>query len=108
MLAVDVFPCEDGHAQERSLLNKVLNTIEDNDVWVADRNFCTLNFLSGIVAIAGYFIIHECFPWHDASEFRHIGSVEGGQVWEQTVKVSDHEGYLSTIRRVKVILDETT
>ncbi|WP_216595547.1 hypothetical protein [Myxosarcina sp. GI1] len=110
MLAVDVFPCEDGHAQERSLLNKVLSTIEDDDVWVADRNFCTLNFLSGIVARAGYFIIreHECFPWHDASEFRHIGLVEGGQVWEQTVKVSDNEGYLSTIRRVKVILDETT
>ncbi len=110
MLAIDVFPCEDGHAQERSLLNKVLSTIEDDDVWVADRNFCTLNFLSGIVARAGYFIIreHECFPWHDASEFRHIGSVEGGQVWEQTVKVSDNEGYLSTIRRVKVILDETT
>ena len=110
MLAIDVFPCEDGHAQERSLLNKVLSTIEDDDVWVADRNFCTLNFLSGIVARAGYFIIreHECFPWHDASEFRHIGSVEGGQVWEQTIKVSDNEGYLSTIRRVKVILDETT
>lgn len=64
MLAIDVFPCEDGHAQERSLLHRVLTTIEEDDVWVADRNFCTLNFLSGIVAKAGYFIIreHECLP----------------------------------------------
>jgi hypothetical protein len=27
MLAIDVFPCEDGHAQERSLLPQVLATI---------------------------------------------------------------------------------
>ncbi|MEH2038425.1 transposase [Nostoc sp.] len=110
MLAIDVFPCEDAHAQERSLLHKVLTTIEEDDVWIADRNFCTLNFLSGIVAKKGYFIIreHQCFPWYDASEFRHIGSVEGGTVFEQTVKVSDDEGYLSNIRRVKIILDETT
>lgn len=110
MLAIDVFPCEDAHAQERSLLHKVLTTIEEDDVWIADRNFCTLNFLSGIAARKGYFIIreHQCFPWYDASEFRHIGSVEGGTVLEQTVKVSDDEGYLSNIRRVKIILDETT
>ncbi|MGF2040582.1 MAG: transposase [Nostoc sp. CmiVER01] len=66
--------------------------------------------MSGIAAKKGYFIIreHQCFPWYDASEFRHIGSVEGGTVFEQTVKVSDDEGYLSNIRRVKIILDETT
>jgi len=110
MLAIDVFPGEDGHAQERSLLPQVLATVESDDVWIADRNFCTLNFLSGIVAKAGYFIIreHKCLPWHDASEFSRIGSIEGGKVLEQIVKVSDDEGYLSTIRRVQVILDETT
>jgi hypothetical protein len=32
MLAIDVFPCEDGHAQERSLLNGVLATVEKDDV----------------------------------------------------------------------------
>jgi hypothetical protein len=41
MLAVDVFPCEDGHAQERSLLASVLPSVEAGDVWIADRNFCT-------------------------------------------------------------------
>jgi hypothetical protein len=28
----------------RSLLNNVLATVEEDDVWIADRNFCTLNF----------------------------------------------------------------
>jgi hypothetical protein len=44
-LAVDVFPCEDGHAQERSLLSAVAATIQARDVYVMDRNFCVLEFL---------------------------------------------------------------
>src|ERR1044071_4082138 len=44
-LAIDVVPCEDAHAQERSLLGPVLETVAENDVWVADRNFCTTAFL---------------------------------------------------------------
>jgi hypothetical protein len=34
----DIFPCEDGHSQERSLLKPVLSTIQTKDAWVADRN----------------------------------------------------------------------
>lgn len=33
MLAVDVFPCVDGHAQERSLFDQVLPTVEEDDEW---------------------------------------------------------------------------
>ena len=47
-IPVDVFPCEDGHAQERSLLNKVLLTVKKGDLWVADRNFCVVEFTCGI------------------------------------------------------------
>ncbi|WP_228060692.1 transposase [Coleofasciculus sp. LEGE 07092] len=110
MLAVDVFPCEDGHAQERSLLPNVLATVEEGDVWIADRNFCTMNFLSGIVAQKGYFIIreHQCLPWHQANEFRYVGSGEGGKVFEQTIIISDDDGFLSNIRRVKVVLEQAT
>jgi hypothetical protein len=38
-LPIDVFPCKEGYAQERSLLKSVLETIVANDVWIADRNF---------------------------------------------------------------------
>lgn len=48
MLAVDVFPCEDGHAQERSLLPAVLQTVQAGEAWIEDRNFCTSGFLFGI------------------------------------------------------------
>jgi hypothetical protein len=45
-LPIDVFLFVDGHAQERSLLKIILTTIENNDAWVADRNFCTVEFTS--------------------------------------------------------------
>ena len=110
MLAIDVFPCEDGHAQERSLLPQVLASVESDDVSIADRNFCTLNFLSGIAEKQAYFIIreHKCLPWHSPSEFRPLGSIEGGEVWEQSIVVSDDGGHLWGIRRIKVVLEEAT
>jgi hypothetical protein len=44
MLATEVVLCEDGHAQERSLLGQVLPLVEQDDLWIADRNFCTVDF----------------------------------------------------------------
>ena len=40
-LVSDVFPCADGHAQERSMLGQVLETVQAPDLWIQDRNFCT-------------------------------------------------------------------
>ncbi len=60
-LVVDVLPCEDGHAQERSLLPELLKTIAAKDLWIADRNFCTVGFLFGIAGRSGKFIIEHAF-----------------------------------------------
>jgi len=49
-LVIDVIPCEDGHAQERTLLPQILETVEPKDLWIEDRNFCTIDFLFGIKA----------------------------------------------------------
>ncbi len=38
-LATEVFLTPDGHAQERTLLDEVLATVQERDVWIADRNF---------------------------------------------------------------------
>src|SRR5262249_36155676 len=61
----DVFPCEDGHAQERSLLGAVLETVAAQDLWIADRNFCTRAFLGEIDTRGGFFIIrqHQGLPF---------------------------------------------
>jgi len=59
MLITDLIPCEDGHAQERSLLGQVLPLVGEGDAWVADRNFCTIDFLAGIAARRACFVIRR-------------------------------------------------
>lgn len=110
-LAVDVFPCEDGHAQERSVLPQVLETIQRNDVWIADRNFCTADFLMGIRARFGYFIIrqHSKSPRYELVGRRtRVGRCETGMVYEQAAVIFDANGRSATVRRITVELDEPT
>ena len=52
-LLSDVFPCADGHAQERSLLDEVAETIQSNELWIADRNFCVTAF-SAMAAVGAW------------------------------------------------------
>ena len=74
-LATDIFPCEDGHAQERSLLPEVLETVEASDLWIGDRNFCTLGFILGIESKQAFFLIRQLhfLPWTAESELVWVG-----------------------------------
>jgi len=56
MLVTDVVPCEDAHAQERALTDQVLPLVRERDVWVADRNFCTAEFLREVSGRRAYFV----------------------------------------------------
>lgn len=110
MLIRDVFPCEDGHAQERSLLDAVLQTVEERDVWMADRNFCVQSFLLGIARKSAYFLIreHKGLTWKSAGNLRSCGWIASGRVSEQRVSVLDEEGKRWFLRRVVLQLDVPT
>jgi len=109
-LPVEVFPCEDGHAQERSLLNKVLLTIKPNDVWIADRNFCTVEFTCGIGSRGAFFAIreHKNYPYQILGKQKYIGKVETGKVYEQLISVVDKSGQEHILRRIRVALRKKT
>lgn len=109
-LAVEVFPCEDGHAQERSLLAVVLNTVGADEAWVADRNFCVRWFLLGIEDRGGFFVVreHEQLPWKPLEAMREVGETETGQVAEQAIEVIDDQGQVHTWRRIRVRLNKPT
>ncbi len=79
--------CEDGHAQERSLLEPVLAAVEAKDLYIADRNFCTLGFLLGIAKRDGFFVIrhHANMPVTSSGTLRSRGRTESGEVLEQAV-----------------------
>jgi Transposase DDE domain len=109
-MATDIVLCEDGHAQERSLLDKIVAKVKERDVWVADRNFCVKWFLLAIVKRLGYFVIreHEQLNYCKARKLRRRGRVETGQVLEQTICLEDEDGERYWVRRVVVQLDEPT
>ena len=96
MLGTEVIPCEDGHAQERSLTDDILALVQPKDVWVGDRNFCTTRILFGIAQRGSSLIL------------RHRGRIETGTVFEQRVEVTDEQGHTLSLRRITVVLDKPT
>jgi IS4 transposase len=111
MLAIDAILCEDGHAQERSLLDQVLETVAAKDLWIADRNFGTTDFLFGIAGRGGFFVIRQ----HAATLYYTLvgkrkarGRIETGAVFEQTLRATNTAGEVLFLRRVSVILDQPT
>lgn len=110
-LAIDVFPCEDGHAQERTLLPAVLETVQRRDLWIADRNFCTTNFLWGIKRRSAYFVIRQhsnALRYELIGKRKRIGRSETGIVFEQAMRLFDADGGITTIRRITVEMNQPT
>ncbi|MCP4237722.1 MAG: IS4 family transposase [Aestuariibacter sp.] len=109
-MATDVFPCEDGHAQERSLLEKVLPTVNKLEVWITDRNFCVRSFLLGIAEKGGYFICreHQGLSWEALSPLRYAGQSDSGKLYEQWIQLRDDQGKAHKYRRIKVRLKTAT
>ena len=110
-LVVDVFPCEDAHAQERSLLADVLETVEKKEVWIGDRNFCTSLFLFQLATSGAYFIIRQHATnvrWEKAGRLRKIGRCETGVVYEQQVNLIDDWGNQRKVRRITIKLNQPT
>jgi IS4 transposase len=104
-----VFLTPDGHAQERSLLDEVLTSVRAQDLWIADRNFCTLKFLAGLIQAKAAFVIrqHGTLQGRLLGERRHVGRSETGAVYEQEVEFR-HAGATLRLRRVSVVLDKPT
>jgi IS4 transposase len=109
-LVTNVFPCEDGHAQERSLFGAVLTTVQAGDLWIEDRNFCTREFLCTIDQRGAFFLTrqHAGLPFDMITPLRGVGRIETGHVAEQQVRVVDAQGQAHVFRRLQIILNEAT
>ena len=108
--ATQVLLSEDGHAQERSLLEDVYPLVRRRDLWVADRNFCTVGFLFAVAQRQGFFAIrqHGSLPGQLVGKRRSRGRGDTGRLFEQRFQVADAEGQILTLRRVTVVLDQPT
>src|SRR6516225_2126779 len=106
-LVTDAFLTPDGHAQERSLLGAVAAAVRPRDLWIADRNFCTLAFLFGIAGAGAGFVIrqHGTVQGRLRGRRRLVGSGPTGKVYEQALELT-HQGVTRTFRRVTVELNQ--
>jgi IS4 transposase len=111
MLVTEVIPCEDGHAQERSLLERLLALVQPQDLWIEDRNFCTTGFVFGVVRRRASFVLRQHagnLPWQFVGKRRSCGRIETGKVFEQTIRVAHEDGEVLFLRRITVVLDRPT
>jgi Transposase DDE domain len=123
MLVRDVVPCEDADAQERTLIEAVLERVAEGDFGIADRNFCCSRFVFGMVARRGRFLVRQhkaTLRWEETREWTDLGRIDTGVVSEQTIRVTDiaeRDGVLRdepgqaqtmTLRRLRLVRDQPT
>jgi hypothetical protein len=109
-LVTEVLPCENGHAQERSLFGALLQTVQAGELWIEDRNFCTRDFLCDIARRGAFFITraHLGLRFEILEALRACGGTETGRVAQQRVKVVDEHGHAHVFRRVRIKLKHAT
>src|SRR5262249_50892711 len=109
MMVIDMVPCEDAHAQERSLVDQVLPGVGPGDLWIADRSFCTTQSLFGVRARRGSFLVRQhrqTLRWEPTTPLTDAGRVATGFVQEQLIRVIQGDGEeVIELRRIRLRLD---
>jgi IS4 transposase len=110
-LVSDLVPCEDAHAQERTLVPAVIGTVQAGQLWIADRNFSTKAIMADIHERRGAFAIREHSNSPNPKELgplRKKGRTDAGKLFEQAVEIELKSGETFALRRVELHLDEAT
>jgi IS4 transposase len=122
-LVVDVVPCADAHAQEKSLLDQVLPYCSAGELWIEDRNFCAAQFVRAVAARGAFFLVRQHATGihvEPLSEYVAAGQVPTGTLLEQKVLIVEMDGHgrprrdeqgqrlVLEARRVRVLLNAPT
>lgn len=109
-LITDVILCEDAHTQERALIDQVLPLVRKRDVWVEDRNFCTVEFLREVVNRHAYVVTrrHGNLSVEPETEYGAEVATDRGWVSERRVWVCRGGERVLRMRQVRVRLRRPT
>jgi IS4 transposase len=109
-LIEDVIACEDGHANERSLIRQLLERVRPKQCWIADSAYSTMDFMFGVADRKSHFIVrqHGALLGEPQGRRKKIGRVETGVVYEQTLRIEGGDGRQMDVRRVTIHLDKPT
>jgi IS4 transposase len=110
-LILVAYPEEDGHAQERSLLDRI--EVAPGRLLIMDRNFCVRSFLFRIERAGAFFLVRrhaQNLPYRELTPLEVRGRSATGTVLEQAIEVEDPEapGVVHRLRRIVVQLDQPT
>lgn len=106
-----VYLREDAYVQERAIVLDTLGDVQEGELWIADRNFCTAVVLHQIDVSGAAFIIRkhaQNVRFHVLGDERRKGKTETGVVYEQAIGIEDDFGNAITGRRIRLALYEPT
>jgi IS4 transposase len=109
-LLTDIVSCEDAYTSERTRYADILPLVQADDLWLADRNFCTDDYLSGIANRDAFFLIRhhagtKLHPLEPETRGRRCGDAA---ISEQRVRAGCLECRCIIIRLKKPLRDGTT
>ncbi len=106
----DLIACEDAYTNERSLFPQVLALVRPDDLWLADRNFCTEDYMAGIEERQAYFLIrhHAGTKLHALQKEKYVGSNATGDIYEHNVRVAGATYRCIIVRLFKPLRDGAT
>jgi hypothetical protein len=101
--------CEDGHAQERSLFDELLQCVFAGELWIADRNFATCKLLVGIAGKGAFFVIrrHAKLPLFDNGPWEVVYHEGKEVIQERSVSIT-YDGNTIFARLIKKTLEKAT
>jgi hypothetical protein len=106
----DLIPYEDAYTNERAVSEAVMALVNPDDLWLADRNFCTDDYFRGIASRGAFFLIrhHAGTTLHPLGEEIPCGRHAGGTIAERWVRAGALECRCIVIRLDQPLRDGTT
>lgn len=111
-LITDVIPCTDGHAGETSLIPQILECVQRNEVWIADRGLASKAMMTVIALDKQAFFIFRhsnalLKTWSAVGPMRKIQQTSTETIYEQAIEFEYH-GRTLKLRRITVKLAQPT
>lgn len=110
-LISDLYCSEDSYTQERRMVLDLLAKVQQGELWIADRNFCTAATLWEIHNNRAFFIIRrhaQNVRFRVTGPEQRVGVSETGVVSETPVAIEDDFGGSFDARLVRVELKSAT
>ncbi len=106
----DIVVAEDAYTQELKLFEPILRQVEQRDVIIADRHYCTSDILFGVNDRRGFFVIRQHLghlSWQLKGRRSYQGRTETGTLYEQEMELTHPDtGETLSARRITVELDQ--